>query len=219
MKISHLVSASAPGFPILQEQVDLEQTIATFRGGPETLNQLFYAVWDEIAINPDLNLSGASELKLFMLFRPRTGEPLVSHTADPGLGPRKHSVNFTMAFAGFRLFLMASNHVFKKPAVVRNIRELAEKTMNEALPLVEKYIVRADRWKKSNSQYRITIVAEVAGMLPQLKHTVNTVVGEEYRRLERVGREINNISDPAEARQALANHSRELQDTLEKIMS
>jgi hypothetical protein len=95
MKMQDLSHSRSTSRRLLQEQTDINQLIAQAKRNDPNLGRLVHSVTNSLALGQEL--TAVSEMRLFMLFRPLPGEPLVSHTADPVTwGPIPHTVDFQL---------------------------------------------------------------------------------------------------------------------------
>jgi len=165
-------------------------------------------------------ITPASQLRLFMLFRPDPNEPLVKINLDEILwGPIEGQINGTIRTSGLSLLFMYDEGVFTNQMIKTQIQKIALDIYHAAIPLIKQYYIKSECINNgSNPLNYIKLAATVCGKESEFKKLVNNLVSEEYRRLEDEGRKLNNIQSKTDFNRALETHTKKIEQTLNKMM-
>lgn len=161
------------------------------------------------------SINSKSRDHLFYLFKPNQYEPpLVQHSI---YGNDKYGIEVNFNIPSHHLFDLYNTGVFKSAEQKRIIKQLAQQILDEAMPLVLKYIGVS---KNINSRFFLDLAKIVNPQEVRKIYCLMTdKIRNEYNKLngpEETDR-LNSITDERERRLEMKKHIEKLQNLMQKI--
>ena len=161
-------------------------------------------------------LSDKARKHIFDLYSPSSDKPLFSfvdygESKDYESGQMVRSVS--MHSPAFALFWLYETGIFTDPVLINKIKQMARKVLQQALPVIEKYLPSMSSFGTKGWR----LAAKIAGQEDKLQAIIQKTIGKEVTRLENQVAEINKIKDPMEKKIAIRQHGIAMAAIIKKI--
>jgi hypothetical protein len=173
---------------------------------------------DHVMHHHSHKLSAETRNHVFNQLWPKQGVAPFMYSAEPASRWGESvpdRIDFVYGIPALKLFELSDQGFFVDPIHKAKIKKLAAAVVKTALPVLKKYVVQAVSLDLSP----ISLAAKIADRSDAVNSLIKNTLGAEYRRLEKEGQKINQLSDQNQIRRAIEQHSEQLTDLLKKIAS